>query len=766
MRNKKYKTGLLCLVLFLVGNMQAQVGAWKTYLAYYQATIVAETPNLAFGVYDGSLLSYNPDDNEVRTYSNQNGLHDTGIQLMTYHPGANALILVYSNANIDIFLGENDVYNLSFFKDNTSIQDKTVYNLDIIGDYAYLSTAFGIVVIDVKKKEIKGTYCSGIAIRSVCQKGDYLYAATTSDGIKKGLITDNLLDYENWTTANEIPWVFTGVTQLISFNDQVLVVSNNQVYYYMSSNGTMQSIGANNVRYAKVLNGQLVVLTSADTYFFSDFTNNTSIPLAAYSVDCLNSNNQYWLAAGTAGLIGFTKQPASSDYKVTTSDIKVNSPKRNLNAYMTFTADKLIVTGGGKGADRLNIPGTLMVYENGQWYNFNEDSIAMQTGLPCMDLMSATVDPQDPNHYFVGSWGEGLYEFKNNEFVKLYSYTNSSLQTAIANNNRYIRVDGLVFDKNNNLYMVNGGVANGLSIFLNQSEWKNFYYPPLASSDPDHILISSSNQKWFNFFRGSRAGIMALDDNGTIGDPSDDQYAYSGSFVDQQGIAINATVYLAMAEDQNGLIWVGTDNGPIFFTSINQVNQGICNRIISSDQYNQGYRPMEGIKVTSIAVDGGNRKWMGTAGSGVFIVDQSGGSETQVENYTTNNSFLLSDNINSIAINDQTGEIFIGTDKGLCSYQSEATAGKPDYSNVYAYPNPVRPETNRQVIITGLMQNSTVKITDLSGNLIQEGVSMGGQFVWNCTNRSGSIVRSGIYLVFAATPNGSQGVATKIMVIK
>ena len=766
MRNKKYRIGLLCLVLFLAGSIQAQVGAWKTYLAYYQATIVAETPNLVFGVYDGSLLSYNPDDDEVRTYSNQNGLHDTGIQLMAYHPGANALILVYSNANIDIFLGENDVYNLSFFKDNSSIQDKTVYNLEIIGDYAYLSTAFGIVVIDVKKKEIKGTYCSGTAIRSVCQKGDYLYAATASDGIKKGLLTANLLDYENWTTANEIPWVFSGVTQLLSFNDQVMVVSNNQVYYYMSSNGTMQSLGFNDVRYAKVLNGQLVVLTTIDTYFFSDFTNNVHVPLAAYSVDCINSKNQYWLASGAAGLTGFTKQPDTSDYKVTASNIKVNSPKRNLNAYMTFTADKLIVTGGGKGADRLNIPGTLMVYENGQWYNFNEDSIAMQTGLPCLDLMSAAVDPQDPKHYFVGSWGEGLYEFNNNEFVKLYTYTNSSLQTAIANNNRYVRVDGLVFDKNNNLYMVNGGVFNGLSIFLNQSEWKNFYYPPLASSDPDHILISSSNQKWFNFFRGGGAGIMALDDKGTIGDSTDDQYAYSGSFVDQQGIAINATVYLAMAEDQNGLIWVGTDNGPIYFTSINQVNQGICNRIISSDQYNQGYRPMEGIRVTSIAVDGGNRKWLGTAGSGVFVVDQFGGLETQVENYTTDNSFLLSDNINSIAINNQTGEIFIGTDKGLCSYQSEATAGKTDYSNVYAYPNPVRPETNRQVIITGLMQNSTVKITDLSGNLIQEGVSMGGQYVWNCTNRSGAIVKAGIYLVFAATPNGSQGVATKIMVIK
>ena len=465
-------------------------------------------------------------------------------------------------------------------------------------------------------------------------------------------------------------------------------------------------------------------------------------------------------------MTGITKLPESSEYNLTVSELKVNSPKRNLNMYMTFSANKLLVTGGGKSSTRLETPGTLMVLENGQWYNLDETEITKQTGLPCLDFMSAVVDPLDPDHYYVGSWGEGLYEFRNNEFVNLYTYTNSSLQTAVTGNNRFIRVDGLVFDKNNNLYMVNGGVGDGLTIFLNQKEWKNFNYDPLALSDPDRILISSSNQKWFNFFRGTRAGIMALDENGTVGDSSDDQYAFSGLFVDQQGIDIKATTYHAMAEDQNGIIWVGTDNGPVYFSSMDQVNRGVCNRIISTDQYDGGFRPLEGIKITSIAIDGGNRKWMGSAGSGVFIIDQSKGSEAYIENFTSENSLLLSDVINSIAIDDYTGEVFIGTDKGLCSYRSEAIDGRQDYSDVYAFPNPVRPASDSQVVITGLMQNSTVKITDLTGNLIHEGKSMGGQYLWNCADRSGSIVKAGIYLVFAATPNGSQGVVTKIMVIK
>lgn len=762
MRDNKYRMMWLCCLLFFFGNVQAQVGKWKTYMAYYQATIVAETPHLVFGVYDGSLLSYNPEDGEIKTYSNQNGLHDSDIRQMAYHPGANALILVYNNANIDIFYGENDVYNLSSVKDYPYIQDKTVNNLEIIGDYAYLSTAFGIVVIDVKKKEIKDTYRLGSAVSSVCLKDNYLYAAT-SDGVKRALITSNLIDIGNWEPFNND---LKNITQILFFKDQLIFASWNMIFYF-NPNGTTQSFGPKDVRYIKVLNGQLLVLASSDIYFFTDVANYITIPLSAYSIDCNNSKNQYWLASGDAGLTGFTKLPNASDYNVIVSDIKVNSPKRNLNAYMTFTANKLLVTGGGKGADRLNTPGTLMVYEDGKWFNFDEDAIAKKTGLPCLDLMSAAVDPMDPMHYFVGSWGEGLYEFQNNEFVKLYSFNNSSLQSAIAGNNRYVRVDGLIFDKNNNLYMVNGGVTNGLSIFLNQKDWKSFYYPPLASSDPDRILICANNQKWFNFFRGPRAGVMALDEKGTIGDSSDDQFVYSGHFVDQsQGTDVNASVYLAMAEDQYGLIWVGTDDGPIYFTSMDQINNGICNRIVSTDEYNNGYLPLEGIKITAIAVDGGNRKWMGSASSGVFVIDQSNASEIQIENFTIDNSLILSNSINSIAINNETGEVFIGTDKGLCSYQSEAIEGKPNYSNVYAFPNPVRPANSSQVIVTGLMQNSTVKITDLTGNLIKEGVSMGGQYVWNCADRTGAIVKAGIYLVFATTPDGSQGVVTKIMVIK
>jgi hypothetical protein len=751
-------------------DSQAQTGTWKTYMAYQNATIVAETPHLVFAVYDGSLVSYNPEDEEVRTYTNQQGLHDVDIQYMVYSPGANALVLVYANANIDIFMKAGDVYNLSFIKDNTFLRDKTVYNLEMIGDYAYLSTAFGIVVVDVKRKEIKDTYSLGAETKSVSRRGDYLYAATV-DGIKKAAVSSNLLDKDNWITFDETTSseYLSSVTKMLIFKDRLVYLQWGDAFY-LTENGEVAYLTNGPISQMTVLNDQLILLRSTDILFYTDFEKVTNIPITAHSIDCRNAKNHYWLGLGESGLTGITKQTGSSEYNLVTSEIKIDSPKRNLNFFMKYVNNKLLIVGGGRGADRNNTPGTFMVREDNKWYNFDEKAISEKTGLACSDFMSVEVDPANPNHYFVASWGEGLYEFEDNEFVKLYSYKNSSLQTALPDfkPDNFVRVDGLAFDNQNNLYMVNGGVPNGLSVFMDQKEWKNTYFPPLASSDPNKILISKDNLKWLNFWRGERSGIMVIDDKNTVSDVSDDQYAYSNRFVDQQGNDIGATAYLCMAEDLNeNTIWVGTDNGLISFSSAAQVGRGECYRVVSSDSYGENFYLLEGLRITSIAIDGGNRKWIGTDGSGVFVVNQSTGTNAiQVENYTTENSYLISDRINSIAINQETGEVFIGTDKGLCSYMGEAITGKSDYSNVYAMPNPVRPATDNQVLITGLMQNSTVKITDITGHLIQEGKSLGGQYIWNCRDRRGAIVKAGIYLVFAATPDGGQGVVSKMMVIK
>ena len=771
---KNRRTGFVVVLILCGLSLQAQpVGTWKSYMAYNYASIVITTPHTVYAVCDGSLFSYSPDDQSVETYSVQDDLSPSAISFLNYCPDTKSLLIIYENSNIDIFLGRNNVYHLPDIKNNIYLSNKTVNSVDIRQGYAYLATGFGIVVIDLWKREIKDTYRLGVNTTAVCEWGDFLYAAT-DDGLLRAAPSSNLLDKANWLEVDGLDEIH--IAKMVLFQDHLVFYDNVTFSLWcFSHDGVLKQFVTNNsCKQLTVLNNQLVAVFWSGIGFFDNFDTVAGLDLDSqieYIAPSYSENN-YWLAWGDHGIMEMAVKAYPGEFwmdsQVLVSDLKVNSPVRNMAFRLKFSGDKLLVTGGDRGSNRQNLRGTFMIYENGVWKNLDDRSIAAKTGLPCEDLMDMVEDPRNPGCYYVSSWGEGIYVLNEDlELNTLYSLSNSTLQSTLPNSEnekRYIRVDGMAFDNMGNLYTVSAGVVNALNILSNTGHWSAHVYNHFSGVLPNLIIIAHDGKKWVNFFRKGPAepiGIFALDD--TKDDNRGIVY-YSNQFIDQQGNNIGATTYSCIAEDLSGNIWVGTDNGPITFSSAEQMGRGECYRFIGLDQYGYPHYLLEGQRITSIAVDGGNRKWIGTAGSGLFLVDHSG--DLNVKNFTTANSMILSDNINSIAINGNTGEVFIGTNRGICSYQGDAIDGKQDYSEVHAFPNPVFPLRNNQVVITGLMQNSRVKITDMAGNLMKEAVSNGGQYTWNCTNPRGEIVKAGIYLVFATLADGSQGVVTKIMVMR
>lgn len=745
---------LVALLLFLQSPLKAQDWKWKSYLAYYNTTLVAEANNHVFAVADGSLYAYNKDDQSVQTYSRLNGLSDVTITHLGYNAEVNTLLIVYENGNIDLW-SEEGIYNLPFLKNSSTVQDKTVNAISFEGNYAYLAAQFGVMVVDMKKREVADTYRIG-SVTGCCVLGNYLYAAT-SQGILRGAMDDNLLDSSNWTDySDEV------VQGLVAFQNTLCYYADGDGIYSLSGGSFRRWINDAGINGMKVENGQLLAYTNGKVYIASSLGTPDQITGLSTIRDVSTlKNDAYWIANATGGILGVQKK--GSAYTRILERTTIDGPKRNLPYFMNFADGQLLVTGGARWTDRENNPATFMRYKDGVWSNLDDSSLASKAGIDfCRDFMCAAVDPADTSHYFVGSYGEGIFEFRGMEFQEMYNSTNSPLAFApdgSAYPRHYVRISGMDYDEAGNLWMVCAGVNEAIQVRQSDGTWVTLRNLDISNSPTTgSLLVLSNGLLVSNVPRSTNAGIFILNNNGTL-DPSDDTSVLYSTLVSTQGESLSASEFYCIAEDKTGYLWVGTNIGPVI--GYNTSDGYRFNRIILFDESDY---LLNGERVNCIAVDGGNRKWIGTQTSGVFLVNEDG---TEVlENYTADNSPLFSNCIQSIAIHPQTGEVFIGTDKGLLSYQGDATEGSSDYSAVHAYPNPVRPDFDDKVIITGLMDQSEVKITDLAGNLIYRSTCIGGQLTWNCRNAQGRRVATGVYLVLAATPEAKESVVTKIMVVK
>jgi ligand-binding sensor domain-containing protein len=256
-----------------------------------------------------------------------------------------------------------------------------------------------------------------------------------------------------------------------------------------------------------------------------------------------------------------------------------------------------------------------------------------------------------------------------------------------------------------------------------------------------------------------------LDDNNTPDVFSDDKFKKL-RIQDSENQVIGS-VY-SLAEDQDGNIWVGTDQGPVIYFNPENVFESnlIASRILipRNDGTNLADYMLKTETITSIAIDGADRKWLGTAASGAYLLSSDG--KTKIKNFNVRNSPIFSDSIISLAVDSKSGDVWFGTSKGVQSYRGDATAGVEKFTRVLTFPNPVREDFSGNVTITGLMKDSRIKITDISGNLVYETVSQGGTATWDLNTYNGKRVATGVYLVFCASKDGSQSYVTKMLVIK
>ena len=480
---------------------------------------------------------------------------------------------------------------------------------------------------------------------------------------------------------------------------------------------------------------------------------------ALLNSNLLDKNN--WSKVG--GYVA-KKQEDKSALKQIISTLQPGGPKYN-NFYGMRFVNNLLYTCGGLWGHLIDAgrPGTIQLLDKGNWTIY-DDSIAAKTGIKYVDVNSVDVDPLDPNHVFAGA-KSGLYEFQDSKFIKHYNSENSLITSFNNQSKNYQLITSVKFDTDGNLWMLNSQSPSNQSLieYTKEGKWVSHHKPELYNLGSLECLMQDS--RGLLWFVNNYHGLPSI----YCYQASTDQLNIYSSFVNEDGTTLTPNFVRYVTEDKNHDMWIGTNIGPLLLykkdiTSDSPIFTQV--KVPRNDGTNYADYLLSGVDISCIAIDGGNRKWFGTNGNGIYVI--SNDCLTQIYHFTTNNSNLLSNYIESIAINEQTGEVFIGTDKGLCSYMSDASSPNSEMTkdNVWAYPNPVKPDYTGLITITDLSFDADIKIVTTNGILVNQGRSKGGTYTWNGKDLKGQKVASGIYMVETATSDGSKGTVCKIAIVK
>ena len=777
------------LLLFIAGPLalvaQFSIGTWRDHFPYNNCVDVCEAGNLIYAATPNAVFSFTQYTAEINRFNKTNGLSDVGISALKYDPVSQLVVVGYSNGNIDLF-NENGVYNIPFIKVSTLIGDKTIYDIYPYDERIFLSTGFGIVVIDVPKKEIKETYFIGatgepVRVRDIAILSDTIYAAT-EQGLRKADVNNTFLsNFENWTTVASLPGSIAP-SQIEFFNNELVLAipgsAGDSVWSKpLDATAWTNRFPLENFRINRLWsNGEWLTVSGNYTlwYCHNNFDAPTPLlwllgrqPFATNTI--IDFNGFAWVADKNMGLILSKNSFGVEDYPFGPKGPNSDDCRR-----ITAYNNNVWIAHGGVRADwgnNFNTDGVSAFIED-QWMTISSDT-SQSAGLHfnnsneyVMDFMDYAVDPIDNTTVYAASWEEGLLkvDVANKKLIPTNG-TAINGPDSDGTTQGYLRtaVGGVAYTDDGILWCTNGYTKRALHALDREGNFYDYNFGSVIGDDEKvgDLLISNDGYVWANVIN---KGLLVFNTNGTLGVLSDDNFKL---LTDAEGNGkLSSKDVLCMEEDLDGEVWVGTGSGlSIFYNPASIFAEGNFDSeqiLIQQDGNTQILLETEAINC--IEIDGSNRKWIGTKNSGAYLLSDDGLRE--VYHFTEENSPLPSNTIYDIAINHSNGEVFFATENGVVGFFSTATNFDNEMSNVRVFPNPVRPEYDGNITIDGLAYNTSVKITDIQGNILFETESEGGRAVWNGLLSDGTRPATGVYLVYVSTPTGTAEEVRKLTFIR
>lgn len=722
------------------------IGSWQEHLPYNSAICLSSDEGKIYAATPFSFFSIDRQNDQVERFSRIRGLAETGMQLIHY-AGEGQLVAIYWNGNIDI-IENQDIINLPTYRDKQVNADKTIYDVSGAGETCLLSAGYGIIVLNLVKKEIGDTWVIGnngayTKVNAAVRSGSFYYAAT-GEGLKRAPVAGaNLSDYRNWTMVSGTAGLPSGAVQrVVAGRDSAIYVQSGSTLYrkenadYLpvySDDWTWKHIQWSEDRLLisrKKDNDASVQVLNADGSVETAFSN----PLIKFPFQSIFTGTTLWVADSLSGLLEMNNG-------IFQAIIPGGPGSVGSGGIVAGRNDWWVATGS-----------TISRFRDNNWtvYNGGGQPIPAAFGRP-----GPLVSDQRNITWSGSVSGGGLLRIENETFTQV-----SGVISPAVNDPGSFRVKGLASDTESNLWISNDGAAQGLVLLYPDNRVQKFSIPfTYRDYAVAELIIDDLNQKWI-ISPGN--GLFCYNPGASNDNTGDDQWRYYRAGQGNGNLPSNNV--LSLVKDDFGFIWVGTDNGIGIVQCADRVfNSPGCEAVLPVVQTDNfaGYL-FKGESVQAIAVDGANRKWIGTK-NGLWLL--SPGGEKTISRFTVSNSPLLSNDVRKIAI-DPDGTVIISTAEGICSYKGDATQGGSGGGNVLVFPNPVPPGFNGTIAVRGLVTDAIVKVTELNGRLVTQGRANGGQFTWNGRDLNGRQISNGIYLVFATDESRKEQLVTKIVFVQ
>lgn len=805
---------------------QAPVGQWYLYPVFNgTVTDVVETPSQVYYLSSGRLYSFGKDDNQTISYSTHNKLNDTNITGIFYDDAGARLVLAYDTGNIDVIDQRTGrVHNMSDISDAVINGAKTINDVCFDGRTMYVATAFGLIEYDLDKRQVVQSGIYGIPVTGVAVNNGTLFILSGTKNAPYGMplgkrINDfsafspidagsntvggiglvkcgndlltrrasgmviRLVISDDGTKAKQQQMAYTTTLPIQGFADGTAMVR-----YKMRTGdeaGLIYFDAGGNVSLQAPVPGQLAGQTLTAAPGLKSIWGVDADGLAHYSLEGDNLtvlSQKSKPEAITCDAVAFIKASKNAE-RIYIS--KLGSSRYKTIAITSYTPTDVyqrtdVLTGG--------VPAEASVFEATM---HNPDLISQQAKLGTTRMVGSpqriAVDPVNPDRYYIANLLDGVSVVENNKEIGHFSLANMPTYCFWGGNKGGALAMNVDFDPQGNLWVgcwiltadetkyspytvLPAAKLRGDLSAITAADWKLSKHlgHEIGSSDMGTVFSTKSHMM-FNYDCEDSTPLTVTDTKGTYANTDDDVCLELSNVTDQDGKEVKPQRWICAVEDKRGRIWFGTTSGIIEVTNPAKAMDADFTytrlKVPRNDGTNYADYLLESERINDIAVDSGNRKWIATENSGVYLVSENG--DKIIEHYTAQNSSLPSNAVYAVYCDPNSNTVYFGLASGLISFSSTSAPAAQDFSDVYAYPNPVRPDYTGWITIKGLMDNSLVKIADAAGNVFYQGRSEGGMMVWDGCNAAGERVKSGVYFVFASqTENdNTTGAVTKIMVI-